>query len=121
MIDRLGGVTLTAQVRDEAALSRAIDPVMTMANLVLERQGRPARRRRRLEFRKQEGARPEYVLDFPAGLPAAAVRDAVPADGHPGQGSARHRCLDRRGRAGRGPLRAPRPTADGSRTAHTTR
>ena len=35
MINRLGGITIAAEVRDAAALSRAIDPVMTVVNGIL--------------------------------------------------------------------------------------
>ncbi len=65
MIASLSGLTISAQVRDQAALSRAIDPVMKMANLILQQGGPPGAG---LEFRKQEGARPVFVLDLPAGL-----------------------------------------------------
>ncbi len=65
MIARLSGLTISAQVRDHAALSRAIEPVMKIANLLLQQGGPPGAA---LEFRKQEGARPLYVLDFPEGM-----------------------------------------------------
>ena len=63
MIAGLSGITISAQIRDQAALTRAIEPLMTVVNQVL--QGGPAGN---LEFRKQEGARPSYILDLPAGL-----------------------------------------------------
>jgi prepilin-type processing-associated H-X9-DG protein len=71
MINRLGGATITAEVRDEAALSRAIDPVMKQANRFLEEMAGPPGGRpggAGLAFRKEEGGRPKYVLDLPQGM-----------------------------------------------------
>jgi prepilin-type processing-associated H-X9-DG protein len=66
VIGRVGGATLTVQVRDEAALSRAIDPVMKQVNRIGEMAGPPGGAG--LTFRKEPGARPKYVLDLPQGL-----------------------------------------------------
>ncbi len=71
MINRLGGATITAQVRDEAALSRAIDPVMKQANRLLDEMAGPPGARPAgagLAFHKEEGGRPRYVLDLPQGM-----------------------------------------------------
>ena len=42
MLAGFSGLTISAQVRDQAALSRAIDPLMKVANLVLQQGGGPA-------------------------------------------------------------------------------
>ncbi len=71
VINRLGGATITAQVRDEAALSRAIDPVMKHANRLLEGMAGPpggGPGGAGLAFRKEGSGRPTYVLDFPQGM-----------------------------------------------------
>src|SRR6185312_3946291 len=71
MINRLGGATITAQVRDEAALSRSIDGAIKVANRVLAEIGeeRPGGGPPGvLALHKEEGARPRYVLDLPQGL-----------------------------------------------------
>ncbi len=62
-IAKLSGLTIAAQIQDQAALTRAFEPVIKMFNMAL--QGGPAGN---LEFRKLDGARPSYVLDLPAGL-----------------------------------------------------
>ena len=61
MIAGLSGITISAQIHDQAALARAIEPMMTVANQVL--QGAPAGNRG-IQFRKQEGARRSYILDL---------------------------------------------------------
>jgi prepilin-type processing-associated H-X9-DG protein len=67
VINRLGGATITAEVRDEAALSRAIDPLMKHASrLIGEMAGGPGGAG--LAFRMEGGARPKYVLDLPQGM-----------------------------------------------------
>ncbi len=63
MISGLSGITISAQIQDQAALARAIQPLMTVVNQVL--QNVPPGN---LEFRKQEGARLSYILDLPAGM-----------------------------------------------------
>jgi prepilin-type processing-associated H-X9-DG protein len=67
MINRLGGATIAMQVRDEAALSRSIDGLVKMLNLVLTnvRELPPGAK---LEFRKEPSDRPRYGLDLPEGL-----------------------------------------------------
>ncbi len=64
MMNSFSGLTIAAEVHDQAALTRAIDPVMKTANQILQQVPVGGG----LEFRKQEGTRPAYVLDLPAGL-----------------------------------------------------
>ena len=59
----LSGITIAAQVKDSAALTRAIEPLMNVVNQVLQ-QAPPGN----LSFRKQEGARLTYTLDLPEGM-----------------------------------------------------
>jgi prepilin-type processing-associated H-X9-DG protein len=69
MINRLGGATITVQVRDEAAVSRAILGVIETANKILAQMpAGPQPGAGGLAFRKEEGARPKYVLDLPQGV-----------------------------------------------------
>ena len=63
MISGLSGITISAQVHDRTALTRAIEPLMNVANQIL--QGVPPGN---LQFRKQEGAGLSYILDLPAGM-----------------------------------------------------
>ncbi len=63
MISGLSGITIAAQIQDQAALTRAIEPLMNVANQVL--QGAAGGN---LQFRKQEGARLSYIMDLPAGM-----------------------------------------------------
>src|SRR5205823_4139617 len=74
LITQFSGLTFSAQVRDAATLSRTIDPLMKIVNGFfevqqsrLQAQGNPAGAKP-LAFRKQEGPRPAYVMDLPAGL-----------------------------------------------------
>jgi prepilin-type processing-associated H-X9-DG protein len=70
-INRLGGATITAQVRDEAAVLRAFDRVMKLANRLLDEAAGPPGGRpdgTGLAFRKEEGGRPKYVLELPQGM-----------------------------------------------------
>jgi prepilin-type processing-associated H-X9-DG protein len=64
MINRLSGITLTADVRDATALSRAIDPVVTMFNGIIGQAPGAGG----LAFKKEEGARPRYVMNIPEGM-----------------------------------------------------
>jgi prepilin-type processing-associated H-X9-DG protein len=64
LINRAGGVTLTLQIRNEAALSRSIGGVVKMTNFVLTN----VRTEVPLQFRQEEGGRPKYVLNLPEGL-----------------------------------------------------
>jgi prepilin-type processing-associated H-X9-DG protein len=65
MISGLSGLTLSAEVHDQAAISRALEPLMKVANQLLQQAGAGGGA---LEFRKQESARPAYLLDIPAGM-----------------------------------------------------
>jgi hypothetical protein len=76
LVTQFSGLTVTAQVRDEAVVSRALGPLMKMVNRMLAEV--PAGRRRNpplvvadtglLEFRKSEGPRPAYIMDVPLGI-----------------------------------------------------
>ena len=68
MINRVGGTTLAVQVGDEAALSRSIDGLVKMINFALANARAPQPDAAKLEFRKEAGDRPRYVLDLPQGL-----------------------------------------------------
>ncbi len=70
---RLAGLTLSIQVRDRARAARlALDPLIGIVNRVLTQvrvQGdQPGGKAPVLEFRKQAGPDPSYVLDIPPGL-----------------------------------------------------
>ena len=66
MLAQFAGLTLAAQVRDQAALTRAFDPLMRTINAMLQAQ-RAGPNAPVLAFRKQDGPRPTYVLDLPQG------------------------------------------------------
>ena len=69
MINRLGGATLTVQVRDEAALSRSIDGLVKLVNFALANaRGRRPEVAGAASSARKQGARPKYVLDLPQGL-----------------------------------------------------
>jgi prepilin-type processing-associated H-X9-DG protein len=60
------GLTLTFQVRDEAALSKQLDVLIKGINQVLG-QRPPGGVADAPQFRKKDGPRTEYVLEFPPG------------------------------------------------------
>ena len=66
MLAQFTGLTLVAQVRDQAALMRAFDPLMKTINAMLQMQ-RAGPNAPVMAFRKQDGPRPTYVLDLPQG------------------------------------------------------
>ena len=69
MLAQFSGLTLAVQVRDQAALTRAFDPLMRTVNAILVTQ-RAGPNAPVLAFRKQDGPRPSYVLDLTqSGLP----------------------------------------------------
>ena len=68
LINRVGGATIAMEVRDEAAMSRAVEGLVKMLNMALSNMGGPPAGGAKLEFRKKEGARPRYGLDLPEGL-----------------------------------------------------
>ena len=67
------GLTLSVQVRDQAAVAKVLDPLMNGINgIIAQRQaaGRPGPAMpvpRHLALRKHHGPRPTYVLDLPPG------------------------------------------------------
>jgi prepilin-type processing-associated H-X9-DG protein len=75
MIQQLAGATISFQVRNEAGMSRVIEPLMNAINRGLEAQHQMQMARNpaggggaALQFRKQGGPRPAYVMDVPAGV-----------------------------------------------------
>jgi prepilin-type processing-associated H-X9-DG protein len=60
------GLTLTFQVKDEAALGKQLEVLIKGINQVLE-QGPQGGGADRPQFRKKDGPRSEYVLEFPPG------------------------------------------------------
>src|SRR5262249_51658973 len=68
MINRLGGATIAMEVRDEAALSRAVDGLVRMANFIVTNLRERSPELARLEVRKAPDVRPEYYLNVPEGL-----------------------------------------------------
>jgi prepilin-type processing-associated H-X9-DG protein len=63
MLSQFNGMTLSVQIRDQAAMTRVFDPLMRTINILL--QGQKARPNAEpLAFRKQSGRRPSYVLDL---------------------------------------------------------
>jgi prepilin-type processing-associated H-X9-DG protein len=71
LVTQFSGLTISAQVRDEAAVSRRFDPLMTLINRLCAQLQAGAVRIQPgaspLQFRKQDGPRPVYALDFPPG------------------------------------------------------
>jgi prepilin-type processing-associated H-X9-DG protein len=66
MLAQFSGLTLAVQVRGQAALTRSFDPLMRTVNAILVTQ-RAGPNAPVLEFRKQDGPRPSYVLDLAQG------------------------------------------------------
>ena len=66
MLSQFTGLTLAAQVRDQAAMTRAFDPLLRAINVILQMQRRGPNAPP-LAFRKQDGPRLTYVLDLPQG------------------------------------------------------
>ena len=121
MINRLGGTTLAVQVRDEAALSRSIGGLVKLLNFVLANAGGlPRGDAGGLEFRKEEGARPKYVLALPQGMLPPPFSTMFRPTIILGQ---EQLVLAPRPHRPSGPRASPprRPTADGSRTAPSSR
>jgi hypothetical protein len=74
LMSRVSKIALAAQVRDQAAVARAIDSLVSSFNPILREYLRGVPRNQMtpslafLKFRKLKSAGPEYVLDLPAGL-----------------------------------------------------
>lgn len=68
LINRAGGTTLTLQVRDPAAMARSIDGLMKVAKVALANVGPRGGEAWALEFRREPGDRPKYVMDLPPNL-----------------------------------------------------
>ena len=66
MLSQFTGLTLAAQVRDQAAMTRSFDPLMRAINVFIQAQ-RGGPNAPALAFRKLDGPRPSYVLDLPQG------------------------------------------------------
>jgi len=77
MLQQFAGYTLTAQVRDQGGVARALDSMIKSINAALTEQGQQAAARRNQPgaaapapaagFHKVDGPRPTYVLDLPPG------------------------------------------------------
>ncbi len=66
VLSQFTGLTFAAQVRDQVALTRSIDPLVRSINAIFEaRRGGP--NAPGFAFRKQDGPRPTYLLDLPHG------------------------------------------------------
>ncbi len=66
MLSQFTGLTLAAQVRDRAAMTRSFDPLMRAINVILQAQ-KGAPNAPVLAFHKQSGPRRTYVLDLAQG------------------------------------------------------
>jgi prepilin-type processing-associated H-X9-DG protein len=66
MLSQFNGMTLSVQIRDQAAMTRAFDPLMRTINIILQGQ-KAGPNAQPLAFRKQSGRRPSYVLDLSQG------------------------------------------------------
>jgi len=72
LVSQIAGFTLSAQVRDEAAMATGIDPLIRAFNTGLRQQVRVAARNRlgqvfaSLNFHKVDGTRPAYAMDLPS-------------------------------------------------------
>jgi len=71
LLSQSAGITLSIQVRDPAKTAKALDPLIGIVNRTLSQAGAPGNQPGGnapiLEFRKQAGPDPSYVLDFPPG------------------------------------------------------
>ncbi len=71
LVAQSAGITLSIQVRDPAKAAKALDPLIGIVNRTLSQAGaqgnQPGGNAPILEFRKQAGPDPSYVLDFPPG------------------------------------------------------
>jgi hypothetical protein len=71
LVSQVAGITLSLQVRDSAKVAKALDPLMGLVNGALAQaagQGnQPGGNIPVLEFRKQGGSDPTYVMEMPAG------------------------------------------------------
>jgi prepilin-type processing-associated H-X9-DG protein len=76
------GLTLTVQVRDEAALGKQLESLVNGINQVLAQ--RPPGAGDPPQFRKKDGPRTEYVLEFPPGAvpdgPLATLSPSIALD-----------------------------------------
>jgi prepilin-type processing-associated H-X9-DG protein len=71
VLAQTAGITLSIQVRDPGKAAKALDSLMGIVNRTLSQAGaqrnQPGGNAQVLEFRKQVGAEPTYVLDLPPG------------------------------------------------------